>query len=76
MSLTQCPNCRRRCFTDAVSCPNCFQTFQPGLLQAYAVAEEKAFSEKANTLFLSLFVISLSVLMFFQIQAYLDGFGK
>lgn len=76
MSLTQCPNCRRRCFTDAGSCPNCFQTFQPGLLQAYAVAEETAFKAKANTLFLSLFVLWVSVLMFFQLQAYLDGFGK
>jgi hypothetical protein len=27
MSLTQCPNCRRRCFADAASCPNCLQTF-------------------------------------------------
>jgi hypothetical protein len=76
MSLTQCPNCRRRCFTDARSCPNCFQTFGPGLLQEYAVAEEKAFSAKANTLFLSLFVIWFALLMFFQIQTQLDGIGK
>ena len=76
MSLTQCPKCRRRCFTDAASCPNCFQTFRPGLLRSYAVAEEKVFSDKANALFLSLFVIWLSVLMFFQLQAYLDGIGK
>ena len=76
MSLTQCPNCRRRCFTDAASCPNCFQTFQAGALQAYAVAEENAFTAKANALFLSLFVIWLAVLMFFQIQAHLDGIVK
>ena len=76
MGLTQCPNCHRRCFTDAVSCPNCFRAFQPGVLQAYAVAEEHAFSAKANALFLSLFVIWLAVLMFFQIQAQLDGIGK
>ena len=76
MSLTQCPNCRRRCFTDAVSCPNCFQTFQPGSLQAYAVAEEKAFSAKTNALFLSLFVICLAVLLFFQLQPHLDGIGR
>ena len=69
MSLTQCPNCRRRCFTDAASCPNCFQVFRPGLLHEYAVAEEKAFSERTNALFLSLFVISLAVLIFFQLQA-------
>ena len=76
MSLTKCPNCSRPCFTDAAFCRNCFQTFGPGLLQAHAVAQEKAFSEKANTLFLSLFVIWLSVLMFVQLQTYVDGFGK
>jgi hypothetical protein len=43
------------------------------LLQEYAVAEEKAFSAKANSLFLSLFVIWFSVLMFFQLQAHLVG---
>jgi hypothetical protein len=76
MSLTQCPNCRRRFFTDAASCPNCLQTFQPGFLQKFAVAEEKAFSAKTNALFLSLFVIWFAVLMFFQLQAYLDGSGN
>ena len=68
MSLTQCPNCSRRCFTDAAYCPNCFQTFRPGLLQALAVAEEKAFGVKTNALFLSLFMIWLAVLLFFQLQ--------
>ena len=76
MSLTNCPNCSRRCFTDAVSCPNCLQNFQPGLLHASAVAEENAFSAKTNALFLSVFVIWLAVLMFFQLQAYLDGTVK
>lgn len=76
MSLTHCPNCSRRCFTDAASCPNCLQTFQPGLLQASAVAEEKEFSTKTNALFLSLFVIWFAVLMFFQLQAYWNGTGN
>ena len=76
MSLTQCPNCHRRCFTDAASCPNCLQTFRSGFLQAYAVAEEKAFNVKVHTLFLTLFLVWLAVLMFFQMQAYLDGTGK
>ena len=76
MSLTQCPNCHRRCFTDAASCANCFRAFQPGVLQAYAVSEEKAFSLKTNTLFLSLFVIWVAVLMFFQLQAYLNRTGN
>jgi hypothetical protein len=52
------------------------QTFRPGLLQAYAVAAEKEFSAKTNATFLSLFVIWVAVLMFFQLQAYLDGAGK
>ena len=68
MGLTQCPICRRRCFTDAASCPNCFQTFRAGLLQEFAVAEEKAFSVKTNALFLSLFVIWLTVLLAYQLQ--------
>jgi hypothetical protein len=72
MILTQCPNCHRRCFTDAASCLNCLQTFQPGLLQAFAVAEEKAFNATTNALFLSLFVLWVAMLMFFQLQAYLD----
>jgi hypothetical protein len=46
------------------------------LLQAYAVAEENAFSVKTNALFLSLFVILFAVLMFFQLQAYLNGIGS
>ena len=76
MSLIQCPNCHRRCFTDAAACPNCLQTFQPGLLQASAVAEEKAFSAKTNALILSLFVMWVAVLMFFELQAYLDRTGN
>ena len=58
--LTQCPNCHRRCFTDATSCANCLQTFKPGVLQAYAIAEEKSFSIKANAMFLSLFLMWLA----------------
>jgi hypothetical protein len=52
------------------------QAFRPGLLQASAVAEEKAFSAKTNALFFSLFVIWVAVLMFFQLQAYLDRTGN
>ena len=68
MSLTQCPNCGRRCFTDAASCANCLQVFKPGLLQAYSLAEEKAFSAKANALFLGLLLIWLAVLLVFQLE--------
>ena len=73
MSLTQCPNCRRRCFTDATFCQSCLQTFKPGVLQASAVAEEKSFGVKTNMLFLSLFLIWLAVLVFFQLRGSFAG---
>lgn len=73
MSLTHCPSCQRRSFTDAASCASCYRTLQPGLLQAHAAAEEKAFSAKANTLFITLFLIWLAVLLFVQLQAHLHG---
>ena len=46
------------------------------MLEAAAVAEEKVFSAKTNALFFSLFVIWVAVLMFFQLQAYLDRTGN
>jgi len=46
------------------------------LLQAYAVAEEKAFNANTNTLVLSLFLIWMAMLLFFQLQAYLDRLGN
>ena len=76
MGLTQCPNCSRRCFTDAASCTKCFLTFKPGVLQAYALAEEKSFSVRTNALFLSLFLIWVAVLMFFQLRGFLDATGN
>ena len=75
MSLTLCPHCRRHCFTDAASCPSCGHAFQAGALQAQAVAEEKAFSKRANALFFSALLTLLGVLLFVQIQAYLNGNG-
>jgi len=75
MSLTQCPNCHRLCFTDAIVCPSCAKTFQPGVLTAQAIATEKAFSTKANILFLSLFLTLLALLVFVEVQAYLSGVG-
>ena len=75
MNLTQCPNCHRLCFSDAIVCPSCAKTFQPGALASRAAAIEKAFSTKANILFLSLFLTVLAVLVFIGIQAYLAGVG-
>ena len=73
MSLTQCPNCHRHCFTDAAYCPSC-GTFQSGL-QAHAVAKEEVFSRKAITLSLSLFLSIFAVLVFVELQVYLTGVG-
>ena len=75
MSLTQCPNCHRLCLTDVIVCPSCAKTFRPGVLAAQAIAKEKAFSTKANILFLSLFLTLLAVLVFVEVQAYLTGVG-
>lgn len=73
MSLTQCPNCHRQCFTDSVLCPSCGQTFQAGMLQAQAAGEEHSLNRKANILFLGLVVTSLAVLILVELQAYLNG---
>ena len=76
MSLTRSLCCHRLNFTDAAFCPSCGKTFQPGALQAKAVAEEKAFSMKANALFLGLLLTLLAVLIFVQLQAYVNGVGN
>ena len=76
MSLTQCPNCRRRCFTDAASCQSCLQTFKPGVLRAYAIAEEKSFSLRTNVIFLGLFLMWLATLVYFQLQGFLASSGN
>jgi uncharacterized membrane protein YvbJ len=75
MSLTQCPICHSQCFSDSVLCPSCGETFQVGMLQARAAAEETALTRKANTVFLSLFLTSLAVLVFVELQAYVNGVG-
>ena len=75
MSLTHCSNCHRRLFSDAVSCPNCLQSFKPGALQAYAVAQEKLFSAKTNILFLGLALIWLVVSLVVLLRGSLDGTG-
>ena len=76
MSLTRSLCCHRLNFTDAAFCPSCGKTFQPGALQAKAVAEETAFSMKANALFLGLLLTLLGVLIFVQSQAYVTGVGN
>ena len=73
MSLTQCPNCHRLCFTDAASCLNCLQVFKPGALQASAIAAEKSFSAKTNMVFLGLLLIWLALLLLSYLGGYLGG---
>ena len=73
MSLTRCLNCHRICFSDAASCPNCFQVFKPGALQASAIAAEKSFSAKANMIFLGLLLIWLAVLLLSYLGGHLNG---
>lgn len=75
MSLTQCLNCHRLCFTDAASCPNCFEVFKPGALQASAIAAEKSFSAKANMVFLGLLLMWVTVLLVSYWGGYLGGAG-
>jgi hypothetical protein len=72
MGLTRSLCCRRLIFTDAAFCPSCGKTFQAGTLQAKAVAEEKAFSMKANALFLAAFLTLLGVLILVQVHAYVN----
>jgi hypothetical protein len=75
MSPTQCLHCHRICFTDAATCPSCGQIFQTGVLQEQAVYKEKAFTRKANALFLCALLTLLAVLLLVQLQAYLNGTG-
>jgi hypothetical protein len=72
MALIQCPHCRRLCFTNAASCPSCGQVSQPGALEAKAVAEEKAFRRNAGALFVTAFLTLLGVLLYIQMQPYVE----
>jgi len=57
MGLTRSLCCRRLCFTSTASCPHCGKAFQPGALNAKAVAEDKAFDKKFHILFLVMFLV-------------------
>jgi uncharacterized membrane protein YvbJ len=73
MSLTQCPNCHRQCFTDSILCHSCGETFHAGMLQALATAKDKALNRNVYTLFLSLILTTLAVLVLVELQAFLNG---
>ena len=76
MSLTRCPDCRKRCFTDAASCPSCRQAFQPNALRAKAGAEERAFKRKYSVLVLTALLAILAALLFVVLQDYMNGTGS
>jgi hypothetical protein len=73
MDLTKSPCCHRLCFTDTASCPHCGKAFQPGALQAKAVAEDRAFGRKAHALFLVAFLAVPAMLLLVHFQGYLHG---
>jgi len=68
MSLTRSPCCHHLCFSDAAMCLWCGQAFESGALQRVAIAGEKAFKRNAYAIFLSVFLGSLAVLLFFQLR--------
>ena len=68
MSLTQSPCCHRLCFSVAAMCPWCGQAFQSGALERIAIAGEKTFNRNAYAIFMSMFLGSLAVLLFFQLR--------
>ena len=68
MSLTRSPCCNHLCFSDAATCPWCEQAFESGALERIAIAGEKAFNSNAYAIFVSVFLGSLAVLLFFQLR--------
>lgn len=68
MSLTASPCCHHLCFSDASMCSWCGQAFESGALEQIAIAGEKAFNRNAFAIFLSVFLGSLAVLLFFQLR--------
>jgi len=69
MGITRSPCCRRLCFTNTASCPHCGKAFQPGVLKAKAVAEDKAFDKRSHILFLVMFLVLPTVLLFISSTA-------
>jgi hypothetical protein len=68
MSLTKCPTCLRLTFISATSCPSCGKGFPPGSLQAQSDKEEKAFTRKWGSVFLSVLLCMLGVLLFAMLR--------
>ena len=69
MDITKSLCCRRLCLTNALSCPHCSKSFQPGSLAAKADAENKTLSRRTYAIFVAAFLILPPGL--FLIQGYL-----
>jgi hypothetical protein len=57
MSLVQCPECHRLCFSDFESCVGCLRKFEPGELRTKLMSENRVFERKFYAVFLILFVV-------------------
>ena len=68
MSLTKCPGCRRLSFVEAESCPSCARVFRTGELRARAIAEDRTFFRRNNSLFAALFLLALAALVFVMLR--------
>src|ERR1041384_8338290 len=73
MSLTRSPCCHQLCFSDAAMCPWCGQAFESGALERGAIAGEQAVKRNAYSIFFSVFLGSLAVLLFFNFATELNG---
>jgi hypothetical protein len=69
MNLALSPCCHHLCFSNVSACPWCGQAFESGELERIAVAEEKSFKTKSYAMFLGVFVVSLVLLRFIQLQS-------
>jgi hypothetical protein len=75
MTLTHCPRCQRRCFTDAIECEQCGLVFPPGILNKQVEASEKQFLTKVHLFFASLLTIVAAAFVLLQINDYRNGVG-
>ena len=64
MSLTKCPICSHLTLISAAECPSCGEGFKTGALQAQADRQERAFRRKWGTLFFSVLLCMIGVLLF------------
>lgn len=64
MSISNCPNCGRMCFSDDAGCPGCSYVFPPGELKAKAIADETVFMRKSNAVFAVVFFALMVALAF------------